>query len=176
MRNARNSHPATATPVLALAAAVALFPLFPATAAADTASGTINYQSKAGAVVVNVGNVYLIKGPNAFGDKTIRRLIFTSADLGAKLKACASMMCATGNVQEGMTIDFDGGGPRLDYWVVGNHQKIQASGGAKPEETLKLTADTAQRLAGTLNIDDSASGGPKVNVKFDATLSNQYSK
>jgi hypothetical protein len=142
---------------------------------AMAASGTINYQSKAGAVVVNVANVYLVKGPDAVSGKTIRQLIFTSADVGAKLQACASMMCASGNVTEGMTVDFDAG-PRLNYWVVGNGQKIQYSGTAKPNETLKVTADTVQRLAGTLTIDDGAMGGAKVNVSFDATVVKQFSK
>ena len=34
-----------------------------------------------------------------------------------------------------MTVDFDAG-PRLNYWVVANGQKIQYSGTAKPDETL----------------------------------------
>ena len=114
--------------VLAVAALVA------AAAHAEPASGTINYRSKAGAVTVNVANVYLVKGPDAVSGKPIRELIFTSADIGAKLQACASLMCASGNVTEGMTVDFDAG-PRLNYWVVGNGQKIQYSGTAKPDET-----------------------------------------
>jgi hypothetical protein len=85
------------------------------------------------------------------------------------------MMCASGNVTEGMTVDFDVS-PRLNYWVVGNGQKIQYSGTARPAETLNTTTDTAQRLAGTLTIDDSAMGGAKVNVKFDATIAKQFSK
>jgi hypothetical protein len=172
MRNTRHSRLAMAAPALTLAAVAALFP---AAAHADPASGTINYQSKAGAVVVNVANVYLVKGPDAVSGKTIRQLIFTSADVGAKLQACASMMCASGNVTEGMTVDFDAG-PRLNYWVVGNGQKIQYSGTAKPNETLKVTADTVQRLAGTLTIDDGAMGGAKVNVSFDAMVVKQFSK
>jgi hypothetical protein len=172
MHKTRHSRLAMTAPALALAAAAALFA---AAADADPASGTINYQSKAGAVVVNVANVYLVKGPDAVSGKTMRQLIFTSADVGAKLQACASMMCASGNVTEGMTVDFDVG-PRLNYWVVGNGQKIQYSGTAKPDETLKVTADTAQRLAGTLTIDDGAVGGAKVNVKFDATVVKQFSK
>jgi hypothetical protein len=43
-----------------------------------------------------------------------------------------------------MTVDFDVS-PRLNYWVVGNGQKVQYSGTAKPEETLKLTTDTASK-------------------------------
>jgi hypothetical protein len=172
MRNTPHSCLAMTVPALALAAAAALFP---AAAHAEPASGTINYQSKAGAVVVKVANVHLVTGPDAVSSKTIRQLIFTSADICAKLKACASMMCVSGNVTEGMTVDFDVG-PRLNYWVVGNGQKIQYSGTAKPDETVKMTADTAQRLAGTLTIDDGAMGGAKVNVKFDATVVKQFSK
>ena len=161
-----------AAPALATAAVAALCPV---TASADSASGTINYQSKAGAIVVSVANVYLVKGPDAVSGKTIRQLIFTSTHIGPTLQACASMMCASGSVTEGMTVDFDAG-PRLNYWVVGNGQKVQYSGTARPDESVKLSADTAQRLAGTLTIDDGAMGGAKVNVKFDATMVKQFSK
>jgi hypothetical protein len=157
---------------MALVAAAAFFP---AAATAEPTSGTINYQSKAGPIVINVANVYMVKGPDAVSGKTIRQLIFTSADVGAKLQACASMMCASGNVTEGMTVDFDVG-PRLNYWVVGNGQKVQYSGTAKPDETLKLIADTAERLAGTLTIDDGAMGGANVNVKFDAIAIKRFDK
>jgi hypothetical protein len=170
MRDVRRSR--LAMMALAVAAAAALSA---AAADAEPASGTISYQGKAGAVAVKVANVYLVTGPDAVSGKTIRELIFTAADIGAKLQACASMSCASGIVTEGMTVDFDTG-PRLNYWVVGNGQKIQYSGTAKPDETLTATADTAQRLAGTLTIDDSAKGGAKVNVKFDATVVKQFSK
>jgi hypothetical protein len=172
MRNARRSRQAMTTPAMALTATAAFLPF---AAIADPASGTINYQSKAGPIVVNVANAYMVKGPDAGSGKTIRQLIFTSADVAAKLQGCASMSCASGNVTEGMTVDFDAG-PRLNYWVVGNGQKVQYSGTAKPDETLKLTADTPERLAGTLTIDDGAMGGAKVNVKFDAKIVKQFSK
>jgi len=101
MRNTRRSRVPVTAQALALAFAAAVFP---AAGNADPATGTINYQSKAGAVIVKVANVYLIKGPDAVSGKTIRELIFTSADIGAKLQACASMMCASGHVIEGMTV------------------------------------------------------------------------
>ena len=154
---------------------VAIVALAPASAAADQASGTIKLQSKAGPIIVNVANVYMVKGPDAASGKTIRQLIFASADLSAKLQACASMSCASGIVSDGMTVDFDAG-PRLNYWVVGNGQKVQYSGTARPDETLKLTADTADRLAGSLAIDDGAMGGATANVKFDAAIAKQFSK
>ena len=172
MRNTCRSRQAMTLPAMVLLAVAAFIPT---AATAGSASGTIHYQSKAGPIVVNVANVYLVKGPDAASGKTIRQLIFTAADVSAKLQACASMTCASGNVTEGMTVDFDAG-PRLNYWVVGNGQKVQYSGTAKPDEALKLTADTAEHLAGTLVFDDAAMGGAKVNVKFDATVVKQYSK
>lgn len=172
MRNTCRFRPTIAAPTLVVVAIAAFCPV---AATADSASGTINYQSKVGAVIVNVSNVYLVKGPDAASGKTIRQLIFTSTDLGPKLQACASMMCVSGSVTEGMTVDFDAG-RRLNYWVVGNGQKVQYSGTARPDESVKLSADTAQRLAGTLTIDDGAIGGAKVNVKFDATVVKQFSK
>jgi hypothetical protein len=172
MRNfAHTTQPKTLS-AFVLVAAAALVPL---PAAADPASGTINYQSKAGAVAISVANVYLVKGPDAASGKTIRQLIFTPADLSQKIQACATLSCVSGNVSEGMTVDFDAG-PRLNYWVVANGQKIQYSGTARPDEALKLTADTPDRLAGTLVINDGAMGGAKTDVKFDAKLVRQFSK
>jgi hypothetical protein len=172
MRTICHSRQSLELAVTALVAAAALAPL---PAAADSASGTINYQSKAGTIAVNVSNVYLVKGPDAASGKTIRQLIFTPADVSQKIQACASLSCVSGNVSEGMTVDFDAG-PRLNYWVVGNGQKIQYSGTARPDEVLKLTADGAERLAGSITLDDVAMGGPKANVTFDAKIVKQFSK
>jgi len=149
--------------------------LLSGTVAAEPASGTINYQSKSGPIAINVANVYLVKGPDAVSGKTVRQLVFVPADIGAKLKACATLSCVSGLLNEGMTVDFDVS-PRLNYWVVGNGQKVQYSGTAKPEETLKLTTDTPEQMAGTLTIDDSRAGGAKVNVKFDAKTAKSFSK
>jgi hypothetical protein len=140
---------------------------------ADSASGSVNYQSKAGPVVVNVTNVYLVKGPDAMSGKPIRKLIFSAKDMNAKVNSCATMSCPDGDLDTGMTVDLDG--PRLNYWVVGSGQRIQYSGNAKPD-ALTLTTNTPQRLAGKLVIDDSAAGGAKVNVTFDATLQKEYAK
>lgn len=148
--------------------------LFTAGAHADTAKGTIAYQSKSGQIVVHVKNVYLVKGPDAASGKTIRRLVFSSSDLSAKIKACSAMSCSDGDLGEGMTVDLDAG-PRLNYWFVGNDQRVQYSGTAKPE-TLKLTTDTPQRLAGTLTVDDSGAGGAKATIDFDATMLKEFTK
>jgi hypothetical protein len=139
---------------------------------ADSATGTISYQSKTGPIAISVKNVYFVKGPDAVSGKTIRHLVFSSADLSAKIKGCAKMSCTDGDLNEGMTVDLDAG-PRLNYWVVGNGQRVQYSGTAKPE-TLKLTTDTAQRIAGKLTIDDSGAGGAKASIDFDAALLKEF--
>jgi hypothetical protein len=148
--------------------------LFATLAHADTASGTISYQSKAGPIAISVKNVYFVKGPDAVSGKTIRHLVFSSADLSAKIKGCAKMSCTDGDLNEGMTVDLDAG-PRLNYWVVSNGQRVQYSGTAKPE-TLKLTTDTAQRIAGKLTIDDSGAGGAKASIDFDAALLKEFAR
>lgn len=141
---------------------------------ADSAAGTVTYQSKSGPIVVNVKNVYLVKGPNSMDKKVIRRLIFTPADLGAKIKACGEMSCSDNDLREGLEVDLVGG-PRMNYWFVGNDQRVQYSGTAQAE-LLKLSTDTPQRLAGKLLIDDSAAGGAKVAIDFDATMVKEFTK
>lgn len=171
MRHFSATHLATAA-VAAIVATGAM--LVSPCAQADSVSGTLSYQSKAGAINLVPKNVYLVKGPNSMDGKVMRRLIFTPLDLGAKIKACATMSCSDSDLGEGLEVDLVAG-PRMNYWFVGNGQKVQYSGTAKPE-TLTLTTDTPQRLAGKLVIDDSAAGGAKVNIDFDATLLKEFAK
>jgi hypothetical protein len=52
---------------------------------------------------------------------------------------------------------------------------VQYSGTAEPA-SLKLTAETPQRLAGKWDYDDSAAGGPRVQIEFDAPLVKEITK
>ncbi len=169
--SAANAASAARRAVIALGVAAAAFtgPTW-----ADSVSGTIAYQSKSGPLAVTVKNVYLVKGPDAVSGKTIRRLVFSSADIGSKIKSCAAMSCSDADLGEGMTVDLDAG-PRLNYWFVANDQRVQYSGTARPE-TLKLATDSAQRIAGKLTIDDTAAGGAKANIDFDAGLFKEFAK
>jgi len=170
----RSEHSASGR-VIAVGCAVAAAMAFSsASAIAGEAKGTITYKSKAGAIVVTIKNAYLVKGPDVVSGKTIRRVVLSVADIGAKLGACGTMLCSDGDIGEGMTIDFDAG-PRLNYWFVGNNQLVQYSGTADPA-SLKLTADTPQRLAGRWDIDESAAGGPRVQIEFDAPLVKEVTK
>jgi hypothetical protein len=150
---------------IALAAALALANASPALAADGSATGTLTYKGQSAPIKY----VWLVKGPDAFDPKvTLRHLIFSSADIGAKVAACKTMSCTDAALGSGMTVDVSTG-PRLNYWVVLNDQRVQYSGTVRPD-ALKLTTDTPTRLAGKLTIDDTAAGGAKVDATFDAPL------
>ena len=142
---------------------------FNAAAADGTAKGTLTYRAKTGAITMAPKFAYLVKGPDAVdNNKIIRHLILSATDLGAKVAACKTMSCTDADLNNGITVDLDAG-PRLNYWVVLNDQRIQYSGTERPA-ALTLTADTPTRLAGKLIFDGSAAGGPQVEIEFDAPL------
>ena len=144
-------------------------PVNSAIAADNQAKGTLTYQTYS----VTLKYAWLVKGPyERDPGKTIRRLILSADDIGAKLQACKTMSCAGGQVTQGMTVDFDTP-PRLDYWVAVNSQKVQYSYGAMPEAFVAGDND-AGHLAGKLTIDDFAAGGPKVDAEFDVTVFKEF--
>ena len=119
-------------------------------------------------MTVNVTHANFVRVPSIANGKPMRRLVLSTSDTTAALKACQNRMCSDGEIGEGMTVDFDAG-ERLHYWFVANDQLIQYSGTAVLSSA-KLTTDTPTRIAGTLDIDDTAAGGAKVKVEFDASL------
>ena len=140
-----------------------------APASAEPAKGTVTQGSRSAAIQ----HAWLVVGPDAVDPKmTIRRIVFSATDIGAKLKACAKMSCTTFGVEEGMTVDLDAG-PRLHVWVALNGQRVQHSTTEVPS-ALAATANDAKRVAGRLRMDKTASGGPKVDVEFDAPLAKAF--
>jgi len=148
----------------AMSIAVLLVAAFASPAIAGDAKGTVVYKGRS----AEVKYAYLVKGPDAVTKATIRRLILSSKDLGAKIAACKTMSCTDSDLDDGLSINFDSG-PRLNYWMVMNGQKIQYSGTLKPE-VLKTSASDAKKMAGKLAFDDAGAGGPKADVEFDAPL------
>jgi hypothetical protein len=137
--------------------------------AAGQAKGTLSHKGKS----VTFAHAYLVTGPDAMDTKKmIRRLILTTKDLGAKIRGCQAMSCSDGEVTQGLVVDI-GSGPRLNYWMALNDQKVQHSG-TQPPASLKATADEPKRLTGKLSFDDAASSGPKVDVEFDAALVKEF--
>lgn len=154
---------------IGLATAFAFASLAPTVAAQPgAATGSINYHSKVGTVVVRPTHAYLVKGPDTVTGKLVRRIVLSATDLAPKLQTCATMMCGDGDMAEGLTIDLDAGA-RINYWFVANGQRVQYSGTAGPE-SLRLSVDTAERVAGAWRLDARLAGGPQVQVEFDAPL------
>jgi hypothetical protein len=136
-----------------------------APALAGSAKGTVAYKG----TTATITHAYLVTGRDAVDpNKTIKRIVLVAGDLEPKLTACKAMSCTDGEVTEGMTLDLDGG-PRVNYWVALKGQMVQYSGTADPA-TLKTTTDEAGRMGGTFVVDATGSGGPKVDVQFDAPL------
>ncbi len=152
-----------------LAITLLTFPVSSVAAADGEAKGNLIYKG----TTVTLKHAYLVKGPDAIDPKTIiRRLILSKDDLGATIQACKTMSCVDGGITEGMQVDFDAG-PRLNYWVALNGGRLQYSGTARPS-VAEVAGDDAKRLAGKLSIDDTAAGGPRLDVEFAATLLKEF--
>jgi hypothetical protein len=65
-------------------------------------------------------------------------------------------------------------GARFSYWMTLNDQMVQYSG-TEPYAALAAKTDDPKRLVGTLKFDRTGSGGPKVDVEFDAVLVKEVS-
>ena len=143
--------------------------MFGAGAANAATTGTLT--TAKGTVAVKYA--YVVKGPDTLSGSVIKKLILTSADIAAKLKACDSTSCVDGAVTEGLVVDI--GGERLNYWFVANNGLTQNSGSTDPAG-LKTTADDATHMVGKLSFDGTAMGGPKTEVDFDAAMVKEYTK
>jgi hypothetical protein len=137
--------------------------------AAETGSGNLSYKGR----TAPLKYAWLVTGPSDLEPgKTVRRLVLSSTDIGAKLAACKTLSCTDGEVTEGATVDFTGG-PRINYWVAMNGQKVQYSGTATPDAFVSRGKDAA-RLAGKLAIDDIAAGGPKLDADVDVAVTKAF--
>ena len=133
------------------------------------AHGTLVYKTRS----ATLKYAWLVKGPYAEDpSKTVRRLILSAKDISAELQACKTIMCAEGQVTEGMTVDFDVS-RRLNYWVALSDQKVQYSGTVTPD-AFAARANDGGHLAGKLVIDDVAAGGPKIDAEFNVTLFKEF--
>jgi hypothetical protein len=155
---------------LAIAAA-ALFALAAAApaAASDNANGTLTVETEARPARVEVAHAYLVSGPDSFDPKKMtRRIVFTRADERAAIEACDDVGCATLSLGDGMTFDVGEAG-MASWW--GHVRPMQYSG--MSGSALKLSADTAERMAGTFTVDTT---GVKASIVFDATLVKAFAK
>jgi hypothetical protein len=140
----------------------------------DGAKGTLAYKGKTKNASVVLTSAYLITGPD-FMDKSVRfrRLVFSTKDISSQIKACATLGCVD-SAFEGLQLDLVEG-PRYNYWMVLDGQKIQYSGTCAPG-ALTLTTNKADHLVGTFTLDASGAGGPNIKVAFDTKLAKSFAK
>ena len=133
-------------------------------AGSDSANGTLTVEKEKGTASVELAHAYLVSGPDTFDPKRVtRRVVFTKTDERATIEACNDVSCATLSSSDGMTVEL-GDGSAANWWA--HVSPMQYSGMSEPGE-LKLSADTAERVAGTFRIGTS---GVKTSVVFDAPL------
>jgi hypothetical protein len=133
-------------------------------AGSDSAKGTLTVEKEKGTASVELAHAYLVSGPDTFDPKKVtRRIVFTKTDERATIEACNDVSCATLSSSDGMTVEL-GDDSAANWWA--HVSPMQYSGMSEPGE-LKLSADTAERVAGTFKIGTS---GVKTSVVFDAPL------
>lgn len=170
--------PATVTPRIIgrLAFAVALVTaatLSAAGSSTDSVSGSISYKTHTKDLALTPTHVYLLKGRDPADQAVaIRRLVVTTENLDSEIDSCKTLRCVTDGLKEGLTVDFDGGA-RLGYWLVLDNKLVQFSA-AGGQSSFKAKAYTDERMAGTLEFDRTAAGGPNVNVTFDVALTKDF--
>jgi hypothetical protein len=137
--------------------------------AADKDSGTVKFKTWSS----SVAHAFMVRGPDEMQpDKTVLRLYLSSVDIGARIKACKTLSCADAALEDGAMVDY-GDSRHLAYAVRLNGGKVQYSGGTDGD-AFALTTNTPDHLAGTLHIDDVASGGAVVDARFDLGLANTF--
>jgi hypothetical protein len=154
---------------LAVVDALAAMIFFSATlalaAGSDSAKGTLTVETeKNKPASVELAHAYLVSGPDTFDPKkTTRRIVFTKIDERATIEACGDVSCATLSSSDGITVEL-GDEPAASWWA---HVRPMQYSGMSQTGDLKLSADTAERVAGTFKIGMS---GVKASIEFDAPL------
>ncbi len=137
--------------------------------AADQASGRVSFKSYSTAVKYG----WLVRGPDEMDpNKTVLRIYLSSVDIGAKIRACSTLSCADGALDDGAMIDF-GDATHLGYALRLNGELVQYSGDTNAQ-AYTLSTNRPDHLTGDLHVDDSAVGGGKVDAEFDLTLTRTF--
>ena len=136
----------------------------------STARGSLRVEGPDDALVVRLTHAYYVSGPDRFDEtKTVRSIVFTADDQAAAIDACPDMRCAMLSSSDGLQIEIGDNGT-VDWWAhVAPVQYSSSAGG----DALKLSVDSAERVAGTFKLSGS---GATTAVEFDAALARDFSK
>ncbi|MEO6689662.1 MAG: hypothetical protein ABIS07_12005 [Dokdonella sp.] len=137
--------------------------------AADKASGSATFKTWSSTIKY----AFLVRGPDEMDEsKTVLRIYLSSADIGAKIKACKTLSCADAALTDGAMVDF-GDARHLAYATRLNGERAQYSGGTDLS-AFTLTTNKPDHLVGKVHVDDVATGGAKVDAEFDLTLASTF--
>jgi hypothetical protein len=134
---------------------------------AGQAIGTLKYKDK----TVTLEHAYLIVGDN-HGTR-VRKVILSAVDIEDEIAGASSLMGASGKLREGISFELDETMPFVGYWMAIADQSMQVSA-PLDAKLFATTVDTPQRVAGKVSFDQTGSGGPKVEVSFDATVTKSF--
>lgn len=131
------------------------------------AIGTVTYKDK----TVTLEHAYLIVGDN-HGTR-VRKVILSAVDIEDEIAGASSLRGASGEMREGISFELSETMPFVGYWMAIADQSMQVSS-PLDMRLFATTVDTPQRVAGKVSFDETGSGGPKVEVSFDATLTKSF--
>jgi hypothetical protein len=135
--------------------------------ASGQAIGTVKYKDK----TVTLQHAYLIVGDN-HGTR-VRKVILSAVDIEDQIAGASSLMGASGKMREGISFELDETMPFVGYWMAIVDQSMQVSA-PLDAKLFVTTTNTPQRVAGKVSFDQTGSGGPKVEVSFDAALTKSF--
>ena len=130
------------------------------------ANGTIAHKGK----TVVLKHAYYVTGTNM--GFPLRQVVLSATDIGPAMAADDSLLTAGNRLREGIIVYIDEG-KMLRYWMAISDQTEQVST-MFPAKEFTATANDAKRVAGKLAFDHTRSGGPKVDVEFDARLLKEF--
>lgn len=134
------------------------------------ARGNLSIEGPDDPLQVKITHAYYITGIDRFDEtRSVRSIVFTTDDRQAAMDACNDLGCAMLSSSDGIKIDLDDTG-RVNWWA--HVYPIQYSGTAGAD-SLKLSTDTADRIAGSFKLEGS---GATAAIEFDTSLVRDFSK
>jgi hypothetical protein len=131
------------------------------------AIGTVKYKDK----TVTLEHAYLVVGDNH--GTSVRKVILSAVDIEDEITSASSLMSAGAKLREGISFELDETMPFVGYWMAIADQSMQVSA-PLDAKLFVTTVNTPQRVAGKVSFDQTGSGGPKVEVSFDATVTKSF--
>ena len=159
------------TRILAAAAVAAalLAPAAPVFAdASGSAKGTLTVQGDDKPSSVELKHAYLVNGPSTFDQTQMaRHIVFTAKDERSTIVACKDIRCATLLSADGITVELPPDSAP-GWWAHVGTVQFSSTGDS---DALKLSTESAERLAGTFTIDRTM---VTTAITFDAALAKTF--